>query len=362
MAIVLPLPLRKFVPVIVKICRLFFLPIPNALAQLDIIDTLLRLPHHPIAGPSTGNSFTTRFGLADPLRWTLRTRCTSHQQQFAVDWKECLLYVGPSGFPDVHEYMASWDKYALGLREVRLVGCVCVVDGGWEESYGSNLKERWEEGSECVVDADGGYGVCVDVDDEFGCVCATPIAIGSDTLIKGRSESEPDLSSRATVIDALEPRAHSLVEGTEIESGGEEEEKGKPESEKVRREITRFVFTTPVNPRGRTSGKRMRTGVIASWMAMRAKKLIERACPDLIIPDFTWKIRSHAKVDPRQPNDVKFEFQMKGKSKKEAKVYEGVLKEAERKLGGMNGFGTLSMGKKLIYPRSKGVEPIPCEL
>ncbi|KIK52685.1 hypothetical protein GYMLUDRAFT_100658 [Collybiopsis luxurians FD-317 M1] len=69
--------------------------------------------------------------------------------------------VGPSGLPDAHEYMASWQKYAPGLREVRLVDAFVWRRAGVGDVWcRRDLKESVEDEEEESRDDDGSDGRC----------------------------------------------------------------------------------------------------------------------------------------------------------------------------------------------------------
>ncbi|KAJ3916733.1 hypothetical protein F5877DRAFT_80606 [Lentinula edodes] len=74
--------------------------------------------------------------------------------------------LGPCGQPDAHEYMASWEKYAPGLREVRLVDAfVWRRAGVGDEWCRRDLKDPIDEEEQEL--GNDGYCRCnPDVDDE----------------------------------------------------------------------------------------------------------------------------------------------------------------------------------------------------
>ncbi|KAJ3787173.1 hypothetical protein GGU10DRAFT_349448 [Lentinula aff. detonsa] len=82
-----------------------------------------------------------------------RWRCTCRYRTSRALPKVPALDLGPCGLPDAHENMASWEKYATGLREVRLVDAfVWRRAGVGDEWCRRNLKETLVEEEEELQD------------------------------------------------------------------------------------------------------------------------------------------------------------------------------------------------------------------
>ncbi|KAJ4480174.1 hypothetical protein J3R30DRAFT_3701532 [Lentinula aciculospora] len=89
-----------------------------------------------------------------------RWRCTCRHRTRAMP-KPSPPDLGPCGLPDAHEYMASWEKFAPGLREVRLVDAfVWRRAGVGDEWCRRDLKELPAKDEEEQESEDDGYCRC----------------------------------------------------------------------------------------------------------------------------------------------------------------------------------------------------------
>ncbi|KAF5392227.1 hypothetical protein D9757_001596 [Collybiopsis confluens] len=141
----------------------------SRISRLNVAQSSHHHPGLPPPIPAHNKTASTIAGPSNLIKLNRPCACTTlhpiplppQQRQRIVPVTD----VGPSGLPNAHEYMASWQKYASGLREVRLVDTFVWRRAGVEDDWCRrdlkvSVDEEEEDGAKAMNDGDLAAGRC----------------------------------------------------------------------------------------------------------------------------------------------------------------------------------------------------------